>query len=72
MFQEGSGFAAGDDEGVEFEEVLGLADESGKGAEFGEALGVDVKGALEGEDADDGGWGGHDVEDNLRLNSALE
>ncbi len=61
MFQEGRRFTAGDDEGVKFGELVGPAYEAGYGTEFGKTLGVDVESALEGEDADDGGYLGHDV-----------
>ena len=51
-FEEGGGFAAGDDEAVDCGELLGFADEDGLGAGFAQGLGVGVVVALEGEDAD--------------------
>ncbi len=61
VLEKGGGFAAGDDQGIEFGEVFGLANETGDGAELGQALGVDVKSALKSEDTDDGGRFGHDA-----------
>ncbi len=51
-FQEGAGFAAGDDEAVEGVELLRLFDEDDVGAEFFEAAAVGVEIALQGQDSD--------------------
>lgn len=52
MLEEGGGLAAGQDEAVKRGELLRLADKMCGGAELGQALRVNVKSALQGEDAD--------------------
>lgn len=52
VLEEGAGFASRDNQPVEVGEIVRLADEVRGGAQFGEPLCVDVKGALESEDAD--------------------
>ena len=54
-FEEGGGFAAGDDEAVEIGELGWGADELCGDAESGEGFGVGFECALQGEDAD-GEW----------------
>jgi len=50
--EEGTGFAAGDDETVDGIELLGLFDEDNFGTEFLEAAAVGVEIALQGQDSD--------------------
>ncbi len=57
VLEEGGGLAAGDDEGVDFGELLGLADQECAGAQVAEALGMGLKRTLQGEDADEGSGG---------------
>ena len=53
-FEEGGGFAAGDDESVDAVELLGLADEDRFGTGFAQGGGVGFVVALDGENADFG------------------
>jgi hypothetical protein len=53
-FEEGGGFAAGNDETVDVGELFGLADEDGLGSGFAERLSVGIVVALEGEYANAG------------------
>ena len=51
-FQECRGFAAGDDESVDVDQLLGLADEDGFSSGVAQGGGVGIEIALNGEDAD--------------------
>jgi hypothetical protein len=51
-FEEGAGFAAGDDEAIDGVELLGLFNEDDFGAEFFETPAVGVEIALQGQDSD--------------------